>query len=136
MLLLLFTMQLLTPLLHGHFGTPKLTGLHVHLLQQSAIYSYSHSAEAGDVAAAAQSGGTDAVAVALEPREVDVQTAIGPLLLALDVRPVERLVGLIFAFVVLASAMPMPRWRPRPIRLRVRRGEARRPPAQAPPFPA
>lgn len=140
LLLLLFLLQLLTPLLHGHFGTPGRTGWHMHVFQQSAMYGYSQMPHGipVEVGAAAQSGSGDAVAVAQEPLEVDVQTAIGPLLMTLEARPAAVLVALACALVALLGTLdnaPPLRWRPRTaLPPRRWRGPARPPPAQAPPL--
>ncbi|WP_416050939.1 hypothetical protein [Cupriavidus basilensis] len=130
MLLLLFAMQLLTPLLHGHLGTPKLHGLHVHTALQGAVNSYSPSASsplpAGSVAL-----------IAVEPLEVDVQTAIGPIAFSLHVEVADVLIGLVFAFLLFA-ARPLPVFRRLPWRQRTpprwRGSDSRPPPAHAPPL--
>ncbi|MDF3888611.1 hypothetical protein, partial [Cupriavidus basilensis] len=112
LLLLLFAMQLLTPLLHGHLGTPKLHGLHVHTALQGAVNSYSPSASPS--VSAAHDG---SALVAVEPLEVDVQTAIGPIAFTLHVQAADVLVGLVFAFLLFAALpLPAPRrlpWRER-----------------------
>lgn len=127
LLLLLFAMQLLTPLLHGHLGTPKLHGLHVHTALQGAVNSYSPSASSAGSAAL----------IAVEPLEVDVQTAIGPIAFSLHVQAADVLIGLVFAFLLFA-ARPLPVFRRLPWRERTpprwRGSDSRPPPAHAPPF--
>ncbi|WP_459569000.1 hypothetical protein [Cupriavidus sp. 8B] len=130
LLLLLFAMQLLTPLLHGHLGTPKLHGLHVHTALQGAVNSYSPSA-------ALSAGHAGSALIAVEPLEVDVQTAIGPIAFSLHVQAADVLIGLVFAFLLFA-ARPLPVFRRLPWRERTpprwRGSDSRPPPAHAPPF--
>lgn len=133
LLLLLFAMQLLTPLLHGHLGTPKLHGLHVHTALHGAVNSYSPSASSPSSALPAGS----AALIAVEPLEVDVQTAIGPIAFSLHVQAADVLIGLVFAFLLFA-ARPLPVFRRLPWRQRTpprwRGSDSRPPPAHAPPF--
>lgn len=130
LLLLLFAMQFLTPLLHGHLGTPKLHGLHVHTALQGAVNSYSPSASSPLPAGSA-------ALIAVEPLEVDVQTAIGPIAFSLHVQAADVLIGLVFAFLLFA-ARPLPVFRRLPWRQRTpprwRGSDSRPPPAHAPPL--
>jgi hypothetical protein len=129
LLLLLFAMQLLTPLLHGHLGTPKLHGLHVHTALQGAVNSYSPSVSSS-------AGHTGSALIAVEPIEVDVQTAIGPIAFSLHVQAADVLIGLVFAFLLFAlPPLQAPRRLPRRERAppRWRSGDSRPPPAHAPP---
>ncbi len=131
LLILLFAMQLLTPLLHGHLGTPKLHGLHVHTALPGAVNSYSPSAST-------PAGHAGSALVAVEPPEVDVQTAIGPIAFSLHVQAAaDVLIGLVFAFLLLAvPPLQAPRRLQRRERTppRWRSGGSRPPPALAPPF--
>jgi len=135
LLLLLFALQLLAPLLHGHVGTPKLHGLHVHTALQGEVGSYSPS---DSHPAAGPSGAhADGALSGVEPLEVDVQTAIGPVAFSLHVQAADMIVGMVFAFLLCAAP---PRQAPRRMRWRERApqrwrgGDGRPPPAHAPPF--
>ncbi|WP_255503658.1 hypothetical protein [Cupriavidus sp. UME77] len=78
-----------------------------------------------------------AALIAVEPLEVDVQTAIGPIAFSLHVQAADVLIGLVFAFLLFA-APPLPvfrrlAWRER-TPPRWRGGDSRPPPAHAPPL--
>lgn len=139
MLLLLLAMQLVAPLLHAHFGTPKLKGLHVHTALPTAVNSYLPS---DHVNASAQVDARDASHIThapnangSEPLEVDIEDGIAPATFSMYAHPMAALVCLI-AFVVLLA----PRLAPTRAR-RYRRertpprwhGGSTPPPAHAPP---
>ncbi|WP_454726076.1 MULTISPECIES: hypothetical protein [Cupriavidus] len=134
-MLLLFSLQLLAPLLHGHVGTPKLHGLHVHTALQGEVGSYSlHDSQ---LAARSSGAHADSALSTAEPLEVDVETAIGPVAFSLCAQVADAIVGLVFAFLLCAApprqALRRVRWRERAPQ-RWRGGDSRPPPAHAPPF--
>lgn len=141
MLLIIVLMQLLSPLLHGHLGTPKQAGLHVHTALsvavdshfQSTSFANRHLATAPDVV-----GGHDWVLTSPEPFEVDVEPAIGPvdltaLLCAASAAGISALTFFLLAALACAS-VSRAAYRPAPIRARWRDRINRPPPAQAPPL--
>ncbi|KAF7962747.1 hypothetical protein AWV80_18075 [Cupriavidus sp. UYMU48A] len=141
MVLVLFVLtQLLTPLLHGHFGTPIQTGLHMHAGLPAETDSHFHAA-ASSTGTTATDGiedhaHTDSSLANGDSFEVDVAFGIGPLVLAALVQP-GVLPGLSILTLVLLAALargftqrspfrpvPAPRWRC---------CFSQPPPAQAPP---
>ncbi|MDR3066577.1 MAG: hypothetical protein LBV05_13890 [Comamonas sp.] len=133
LLLLIMAAQLLIPLLHGHFGTPNQSGLHVHTTPSRMADSHFHLFSKHD----ALGEQLDDQALA-EPFEVDVQNALQPL----DLLPAPLLAVMGLALLTLGlraslmrciAARPVPR--PRPAhRLSHWQGRIIRPsPAQAPP---
>lgn len=133
LLLLIMAAQLLIPLLHGHFGTPNQSGLHVHTTPSRIADSHFHLFTGHD-----SRSDHPAPQAQAEPFEVDVQNALQPLdLLA---APLLAIIGLaLLTWGLRASRMrciaarPVPR--PKPVhRLWPWRGRIIRPsPAQAPP---
>lgn len=133
LLLLIIAAQLLIPLLHGHFGTPNQSGLHVHATPSRVADSHFHLFTEHN----SFSDGNAHQAQA-EPFEVDVQNALQPL----DLLPVPLLavIGLVLLTLGLrASRMRCIAARPAPCpdpECRPSRWQGRviRPsPAQAPP---
>ncbi|WER48917.1 hypothetical protein CupriaWKF_29630 [Cupriavidus sp. WKF15] len=139
--LVLFVLtQLLTPLLHGHFGTPKQTGLHVHAGLPAETDSHFRTA-AFSTGTAASAGledhaHADSSQASADAFEVDVESGIGPLALAALLQP-----GVLPALSILTLGLlaalasgstrrsafppaPVPRWR---------YCFSHPPPAQAPP---
>ena len=130
MLLIIVLMQLLSPLLHGHLGTPKQAGLHVHTALSVAVDSHFQSTSFV--------GGHDWVLTNPEPFEVDVEPAIGPvdltaLLCAASAAGISALTFFLLAALACAS-VSRAAYRPAPIRARWRDRINRPPPAQAPPL--
>ena len=131
MLLIIVLMQLLSPLLHGHLGTPKQAGLHVHTALSVAADSHFQSTSFAV-------GGHDWVLSSPEPFEVDVEPAIGPvelaaLLFVASAAGVFALTFFLLAALACASAS-RPAYRPAPVGARWRDRINRPPPAQAPPL--
>ncbi|TPQ33483.1 hypothetical protein C2U69_24610 [Cupriavidus pinatubonensis] len=132
-LVLFILTQLLTPLLHGHFGTPIQTGLHVHagLPAETDSHFPAAASQMRDDAARA-----DSSLASGDSLEVDVESGVGRLVLGALIQPAV-LPGLSILTLVLLAALasdvsrrvpfyraPAPRWRYR---------FSRPPPAQAPP---
>ena len=137
MLLLIMVAQLLTPFLHGHFGTPNQAGLHVHTMPSRMADSHFHQISAHEASRESQSRAS--MPGEAEPFEVDVQDGLQPM----DLMPMPMLaiVGLVLLTLGLrASRMRCvaPRPAPRPDsarRISLWRGRVIRPsPAQAPPL--
>ena len=82
LLLLIMAAQLLIPLLHGHFGTPNQSGLHVHTTPSRIADSHLHLFTGHD-----SLSNHDVDQAQSEPFEVDVQNALQPL----DLLPVPLL---------------------------------------------
>lgn len=129
-LVLLVLTQLLTPLLHGHFGTPIQTGLHVHAGLPAETDSHSQfipSASRAHPDGSASSG---------DAFEVDVEAGLGPLGMAMLMPPM-LLPGLWILTLLLLAALATgtvrraPRYFP-PVPRR-RFCFSHPPPAQAPP---
>ena len=141
MLLIIVLMQLLSPLLHGHLGTPKQAGLHVHTALSVAADSHfqSPSFAYGPLSAAPVAvGGHELVLTSPEPFEVDVESAIGPvdltaLLCVASAAGVSALTFFLLAALACAS-VSRPAYRPAPVRACWRDRINRPPPAQAPPL--
>ncbi|WP_027015493.1 hypothetical protein [Comamonas composti] len=131
-LLLIMVAQLLTPLLHGHFGTPNQAGLHVH--PHPSRVADSHLEALRDLHADDHPALQHA-----EPFEVDVQTSLQPLI---DL-PLFAAVGLILLSIGLQAAhvrcnapKPLPRLVPEPLSARWRGRIIKPSPSQAPPLAA
>lgn len=133
LLLVIMAAQLLIPLLHGHFGTPNQSGLHVHTTPSRIADSHFHLFTGYD-----SHSDHDVLQAQSEPFEVDVQNALQPL----DLLPVPLLavIGLILlTWGLRASLMRCTAARPTPPpepahRLSRWQGRVIRPsPAQAPP---
>ena len=141
MLLIIVMMQLLSPLLHGHLGTPKQAGLHVHTALPVAADSHFQSTSFADRHRSASPdavGGPDWVLTSQEPFEVDVEPAISSveltaLLCAASAAGVSALTFFLLAALACAS-VSRPAYRPAPVRARWRHRINRPPPAQAPPL--
>jgi len=133
LLLIIVLAQLLTPLLHGHIGTPTQTGLHVHTTPSRTVDSHSrfellpghghhHHAFAGH----------------REPFEIDVETGIGPLSFSMLLQAAAVLGASVLTFLLLEAlavhSMPRQPWRPAPRCARWSSRVSRLPPAQAPPL--
>jgi len=136
MLLIIVSAQLLTPLLHGHIGIPKQTGLHMHVGLSGTADSQFRSHDASN-------GSLDGLHVAgsqlnAEPVEVDVEPAIGPLALAVPILAVAVLGVSALTFMLLAAlarcATPLRAFYSAPVRARWRKHISRPPLAQAPPL--
>jgi len=127
-LLLIVLAQLLIPLLHGHFGTPKQTGLHVHSALSGTVDSHSGSAAARHHEALTSA---EPFAVGVEPAIEPL--ALSPLLLAAAAVGVPALTLMLLAALACCAAprracrrpSPPTRWRDR---------INRPPPSQAPPL--
>ncbi|UIF87962.1 hypothetical protein KAF44_21970 (plasmid) [Cupriavidus necator] len=119
--------QLLTPLLHGHFGTPIQTGLHMHAGLPAETNSHFRAAASFKGTTAPDvledHAHADSYLASGDSFEVDVESGIEPLLLAALILP-GLLPGLsILTFVLLAALAsdstrgsyfhpaPAPRWR-------------------------
>lgn len=133
LLLLIMAAQLLIPLLHGHFGTPNQSGLHVHATPSRIADSHFHLFTGQDSVSDHEVHQAQS-----EPFEVDVQNALQPL----DLLPVPLLavIGLtLLTWGLRASLMrctaARPTSPPEPAhRLSRWQGRVIRPsPAQAPP---
>lgn len=140
LLLLIVLLQLLSPLLHGHFGIPKQTGLHVHTALSGAVDSHFQSLGSSHHRASAHEGyalDRELALTSREPFEVDVEPSIGPTDLAgfLWAAAGPGLSALTFLLLaaLACSAISRPVFRPAPIRARWRDRINRTPPAQAPP---
>ncbi|MCT7314176.1 hypothetical protein N5J06_24670 [Ralstonia sp. CHL-2022] len=141
LLLTIVLMQLLSPLLHGHLGTPKQFGLHVHTALPGAVDSHLQSisfAHRPSEEASVASSFHDWALTSQEPFEVDVEPAIGPaelgaFLWAAAAPGVSALTFLLLAALALAALL-RPTYRPTPVRARWRDRINRPPPAQAPPL--
>ncbi|WP_043008193.1 hypothetical protein [Comamonas testosteroni] len=132
LLLLIMAAQLLIPLLHGHFGTPNQSGLHVHTTPSRIADSHFHLFREHDAL-----GEQFADQIQAEPFEVDVQNALQPLDLPAPLLAVIGLtlltLGLRASLMRCIAARPVPRLKP-PHRLSHWQGRLIRPsPAQAPP---
>lgn len=141
LLLAIVLAQLLSPLLHGHLGTPKQVGLHVHTALSGAVDSHSHSHGFFHHQASyreADAVGHDLVLTCKEPFEVDVEPAISPMDLTAFLWTAAGPGVSALTFILLAalacSAVSRPAFRPAPIRARWRDRISRPPPAQAPPL--
>ncbi|WP_315862372.1 hypothetical protein [Ralstonia soli] len=141
MLLIIVLAQLLSPLLHGHLGTPKQAGLHVHTALPVAADSHFQSTLFGHGRLSAELnaiGDHDWVLTSQEPFEVDVELAIGPadlaaFLWAASSAGISALTFFLLAALACAGAL-RPAYRPAPMRARWRDRINRPPPAQAPPL--
>ena len=141
LLLTIVLMQLLSPLLHGHLGTPKQSGLHVHTALPAAVDSHFAPISFTHRPSAETSATTDLHGLALtsqEPFEVDVEPAMGPadlaaFLWAAAAAGVSALTFLLLAALARAAAL-RPAYRPTPVRARWRDRINRPPPSQAPPL--
>lgn len=141
LLLTIVLMQLLSPLLHGHLGTPKQFGLHVHTAVPAAVDSHFQSVAFTHrplIEESAVAGRHDLTLTNKEPFEVDVEPAIGPadlgaFLWAAAAPGVSALTFLLLAALALAAVL-RPAYRPTPVRARWRDRINRPPPAQAPPL--
>ncbi|MGC5887297.1 hypothetical protein [Ralstonia pseudosolanacearum] len=141
LLLTIVLMQLLSPLLHGHLGTPKQSGLHVHTALPAAVDSHFQSISFAYRPPAEESTTSylhDWALTSQEPFEVDVEPAIGPADLAafLWVAAVAGVAALTFLLLaaLAGAAVLRPAYRPAPILARWRDRINRPPPAQAPPL--
>ncbi len=98
LLLIIVLAQLLTPLLHGHIGTPNQTGLHVHTTPSWTVDSHSRFE---------MSHGHEhyhhALAAHREPFEVDVETAIGPFSFSLLLQAAAVLGASVLTFLLWAA---------------------------------
>lgn len=137
MLLLIMVAQLLTPLLHGHFGTPNQAGLHVHTTPSRLADSHFHQLVAHDASRDLHEHAS--LSGEAEPFEIDVQDGIQPL--DLIPTPMLAIIGLVLLTLGLRAARmrcvaPRPAPRPDPARrISLWRGRVIRPsPAQAPPL--
>ena len=134
LLLIIVLAQLLTPLLHGHFGTPTQTGLHVHTTPSRTVDSHSR------FVAVPEHGHhhLHAFTSHREPFEVDVETAIGPLSFSLLLLAAAVPGASVLTFLLLAAlaiyATPRRVWRPAPTCGRWSSRVSRPPPSQAPPL--
>lgn len=141
LLLTIVLMQLLSPLLHGHLGTPKQSGLHVHTALPAAVDSHFQSVSFAHLPPIEESvaiGLHDWALTSQEPFEVDVEPAIGPadlgaFLWAAAAAGVSALTFLLLAALARAAVF-RPAYRPAPVRARWRDRINRPPPAQAPPL--
>ena len=134
LLLIIVLAQLLTPLLHGHIGTPNQTCLHVHTSPSRSVDSHSRFEDLsrhGD-------HHHHAFGSHREPFEVDVETAIGPLSFSLLLQAAAVLGASVLTFVLLAAlavyVTPRRAWRPASPRGRWSSRVGWPPPAQAPPI--
>ncbi|KWR88346.1 hypothetical protein RM96_20215 [Cupriavidus sp. IDO] len=140
MLLVIVLTQLLSPLLHGHLGTPKQTGLHVHTALSGTVDSHFQSLDSSRHQASSlevDAADHDLALTSKEPFEVDVELAIGPLELAaflLAAGPAVSALTFILLAALACSTRSRPAFRPAPIRARWRDRINRPPPAQAPPL--
>jgi hypothetical protein len=141
LLLTIVLMQLLSPLLHGHLGTPKQSGLHVHTALPAAVDSHFQSvsfAHRPPAIAEVAPRLHDWALTSQEPFEVDVEPAIGPadlaaFLWAAAAAGVSALTFLLLAALA-GAAVLRPAYQPAPVRARWRDRINRPPPAQAPPL--
>lgn len=140
MLLLIMVMQLLSPLLHGHLGTPRQTGLHVHTALSGAVDSHFSTLEYSHhqtLALNRDAVDHDLSLTCKEPFEVDVEPAISPLELAAFLLAASGPGVSALTFILLAAlaccARSRPAFQPAPIRARWRDRINRPSPAQAPP---
>ena len=141
LLLTIVLMQLLSPLLHGHLGTPKQFGLHVHTALPAAVDSHFQSlpfAHGSPIKESVDAAPHDWALTNHEPFEVDVEPALGPadlgaLLWAAAAPGVSALTFLLLAALAFAAVF-RPAYRPTPARARWRDRINRPPPAQAPPL--
>ncbi|WP_349676321.1 hypothetical protein [Ralstonia sp. UBA689] len=143
MLLIIVLTQLLSPLLHGHLGTPKQTGLHVHASLSGAVDSHFQSLESSHARASSQAVHAidhDWVLTSKEPFEVDVEPAIGPkdlsTFLWAAVGPGVSALTFLLLTALACAAISRRAFRPAPVRARWRDRINRPPPAQAPPLPS
>ena len=139
-LLVVVLTQLLSPLLHGHLGTPKQAGLHVHTAFPAAVDSHFRSLDFSHREASVQEVNVfdhDLALTSREPFEIDVEPAISPFDLAaflLAAGPVASVLTFILLAALACCAVLRPAFRPAPIRARWRDQGSRPPPAQAPPL--
>jgi len=142
LLLIIVLAQLLTPLLHGHIGTPTQTGLHVHTTPSRTVDSHlrfaawqDHGMKSDGLHAGAHHHG---FAGHREPFEIDVETGIGPLSFSMLLQAAAVLGASVLTFLLLEAlaihAMPRQPWRPAPRCARWSSRVSRLPPAQAPPL--
>lgn len=133
LLLIIVLAQLLTPLLHGHIGTPTQTGLHVHTTPSWPVDSHSRFE-----ALLGHGHHHHAIASHREPFEVDVETAIEPLSFSLLLQAAAVLGVSVLTFLLLEAlalhAIPLRLWRPAPRCSRWSSRVSRPPPSQAPPL--
>jgi hypothetical protein len=133
LLLIIVLAQLLTPLLHGHIGTPTQTGLHVHTTPSRSVDSHSRFE-----LLPGHEHHHHAFASHREPFEVDVETGIGPASFTLLLLAAAVLGASVLTFLLREAlavhAMPRPRWRAVPRCGRWSSRVSRPPPAQAPPL--
>ena len=141
MLLIIVMTQLLSPLLHGHLGTPRQAGLHVHTALSVAVDSHfqSTSGVQGHPAAVVDAVAPhDWVLTSQEPFEIDVEPALGPVDLAALFWAASAAAVSALTFFLLAAlacaAVSRPAYRPAPVRARWRDRINRPPPAHAPPL--
>ncbi|SDD84827.1 hypothetical protein SAMN05216345_11836 [Cupriavidus sp. YR651] len=142
MLLIIVLAQLLIPLLHGHFGTPKQTGLHVHTALSGVVNSHSDFGfvDHESLSHGHQDAGHHGVGLtSSEPFAVGVEPAIEPLnlsslLLAVAAVGVSALTLMLLAAMACCASASRRAYRlpPRPIQWRDRIN--RPPPSQAPPL--
>lgn len=82
LLLLVCTTQLLSPLMHGHIGTPRQTGLHVHAapLRPAHLHADTPSSQGAALASVSVIGDREHHRAACndEPFEVDVEPGSDP----------------------------------------------------------
>ncbi|WP_316654723.1 hypothetical protein [Ralstonia condita] len=141
LLLVIVLTQLLSPLLHGHLGTPKQTGLHVHPALSGAVDSHSlalRSPHDASLSPGAETTGRHVAMLNKEPLEVDVDPALRPLdlaafLFAAAAPGVSALTFLLLAALACA-ALWRPAYRPVPALARWRDRINRPQPAQGPPL--
>ncbi|WP_260392988.1 hypothetical protein [Ralstonia sp. SET104] len=141
LLLTIVLMQLLSPLLHGHLGTPKQSGLHVHAALPAAVdshFQFTSFAHRSPSDESVWTGLHDWALTSHEPFEVDVEPAIGPAKLAAFLWAASAAGVSALTFLLLAAlagaAVLRPAYRPTPVRARSRDRVNRPPPAQAPPL--
>lgn len=134
-MLIIVLAQMLTPLLHGHIGTPTETGLHLHTAPSRTADSHSHFEISPEFAMHHHPPG---FASQDEPFEVDVETAIGPLSFSLLLQAAAVLGASVLTFLLLEAlalhAMPLRPWRSTPRCTRWFSRISRPPPSQAPPL--
>ena len=141
MLFFIMLTQLLSPLLHGHLGTPKQAGLHVHAALPAAVDSHFQSIFSANLPPSAETdtiGLHDWALTSQEPFEVDVEPAVSPaeltaFLWAASAAGVSTLTFFLLAALAFASVSG-PAHRPAPVRACWRDRINRPPPAQAPPL--
>ncbi|WP_149137714.1 hypothetical protein [Cupriavidus campinensis] len=142
-LLIIVLAQLLIPLLHGHFGTPKQTGLHVHTALSGVVDSHSGFGRFVDHESLSHghqdADHHDVGLTSAEPFAIGAEPAIEPLgfsllLLAAAAVGVAALTLMLLAAMAFCAAKPRRAYcsPARPIQWRDRIN--RPPPSQAPPL--